>query len=83
MKNQKNECRIRFLRRNIFECQTKSCKKKWHVENKKVSLKNYDVENKKKGCFLLQKMFVWIKDDQESVTRWENLQKKKMWTRIR
>ena len=76
-KKWKNECRIRFLRKNIFECQTRSGKKNdmSRIKNGVVK-KNDDFENKKKCYFLLPKMFVWMKNDRDGVTRWKNLQKK-------
>ena len=55
---------------------TKSGKKNDMSGIKKVLSKNDDVENKKRDPFLLRKKFVWIKDDWDSETRLENLQKK-------
>ena len=80
MKNWEDKCRIRFLRKNIFECQTKIDKKKCDddvLSGIKMCCKKkyiYYVENEKRVFFT--KMLVGIKDDRDSVTRWENLQKR-------
>ena len=44
-----------FFEKNIFQCQTKSGKKNDMSGIKKVLSKNDDIENKKKGRFLLRK----------------------------
>ena len=79
MKSWKNKCRIRFLRKNFVECQMKSGEKMtcW---NKKGLIKKYIYHVwkwSKKKKFFYKKMFVRIKDDQDSVTRpkdenWKN-----------
>ena len=64
MKNWKNECLIRFLQKRLF---LKVVKKMFCQEWKGV-VKKYTVLKIIKKKFL-QKMFVWIKDDQDSMTR--------------
>ena len=72
-----------FSSKKIIFWVIENWQKNWHVWNKKLLIKKlYHVENdKKKKQFLWKKCF-WIKDDWDSVIRWENLQKK-MWTRIK
>ena len=74
-----------FFEKNIFECQTKIDKKKCDDDVlsriKMCCKKNiYYVENEKRG--FLRKMLVGIKDDRDSVTRWENLQKDTRWENL-
>ena len=76
-KNWENECRIRFLRKNTFEFQTKIDKKCDDDVLSRIKMcckKNILCWKWKKG--FLRKMLVGIKDDRDSVTRWENLQKR-------
>ena len=78
IKNWEDECRIRFLRKDIFECQTKIDKKCDDdvLSRIKMCCKKNILCWKKKG--FLRKMLVGIKDDRDSVTRWEIY--KKIWT---
>ena len=59
-----------FEKKNFVQCQMKSGKKMTCWNKKGLIRKNiYHVENDQKKKFFLQKMFVRIKDDRNSVTR--------------
>ena len=77
IKKWKNNVLFVFLK-IIFLVLNESEKKSVLSRIKKVLLKNAVFENdQKKEDFFFQKMFIWIKDDRDSVTRWKICKKKK------
>ena len=66
-----------FFKKNIFLGDWEVAKKT-DMSGIKAADKKYTMLKiiKKKKKFFLRKMLVWIKDDRDNVTRWENLQKK-------
>ena len=67
-----------FFDKKIFlSIKWKVVKKSDMSRIKRCCWKNDDVENEK-NCVLLRKMYVWMKDNRDSVTRQENYQKRKI-----